>query len=427
MASCNDANKASFVGFPAEILLHILSKLDFRSLVRLGRTCKKLWEISCDDSLWKQQCKTEYLLTEKDADTKSWYHLFRWYHNRIGRYHCPSEYRTMRRLWNRLEKYLRKNDPQILESLRGPCDISEILIAEEKLKCRFPADLRSSLLIHNGQQMTSTTGLLGCVTMTSDYSSEGLVDAASMARESGRLWDDLPGCVPITCNTFDDDSDPRQYLAVKDEAGFTVGEVFSPVMHSGTVPVTNTDIFITGTSYKEWFEDLVIKLETNAFPRIDNRIHRFEHDPDCVARSYDCFTVKVSTCFQPEYSTINPCHFLHVYRITMSMDESAPPSLSCQLETRHWIITDMDGSEERVDGEGVVGEFPIMKPGVSCAWISCVQFSTTYGNMTGSFTMKNLQSGEKMEIVCPTFHLKCLPYKLFSERREIILRRKKNL
>lgn len=37
------------------------------------------------------------------------------------------------------------------------------------------------------------------------------------------------------------------------------------------------------------------------------------------------------------------------------MDSRADKCLSCQLETRHWIITDDEGREERVDGPGVVG------------------------------------------------------------------------
>ena len=41
----------------------------------------------------------------------------------------------------------------------------------------------------------------------------------------------------------------------------------------------------------------------------------------------------------------------------MSMDADASRSQSCQLETRHWVITDEDGQEEIVDGPGVIGEF----------------------------------------------------------------------
>lgn len=48
-------------------------------------------------------------------------------------------------------------------------------------------------------------------------------------------------------------------------------------------------------------------------------------------------------------------HWVYVYR--MSMDADANRSQSCQLETRHWVITDEDGQEEIVDGPGVIGEF----------------------------------------------------------------------
>ena len=41
----------------------------------------------------------------------------------------------------------------------------------------------------------------------------------------------------------------------------------------------------------------------------------------------------------------------------MSMDSDAPSDLSCQLESRHWVITYGDGKEEVVDGPGVVGKF----------------------------------------------------------------------
>lgn len=74
----------------------------------------------------------------------------------------------------------------------------------------------------------------------------------------------------------------------------------------------------------------------------------------------------------------------------MTMSPDAPQSESCQLETRHWIITDDKGSEEQVDGPGVVGEYPVMYPGASFSWVSSTNFATTYGNMKGHFRMRNL-------------------------------------
>ncbi|KAL8611344.1 hypothetical protein ACOMHN_014399 [Nucella lapillus] len=307
---------------------------------------------------------------------------------------------------------------------------------------RFPADLRCSLQIHNGQTMVTGVGMLGHIAIASYNRSEALMDAASMARNFEDHWGDMPGCVPITYST---NMERCQFIGIHDEAGYTVGEVFYPIVNHNGVTEHDVDSFISARCFKDWLEDLLIKLENKKYPRIENRIYRFETDPESVSRCHDCFTVKAATCFLPEVSTIKPGHFVHVYRITISMDKNADSSMSCQLETRHWIITDMDGVEERVDGEGVVGmlfawnrtqdlrtirirsEYLVMKPGASHSWISCTTFPTTYGYMRGSFTMRNLQSGDEIELICPTFRMKCLPYKLAYDRAQAVLNRKKKL
>ncbi len=48
-------------------------------------------------------------------------------------------------------------------------------------------------------------------------------------------------------------------------------------------------------------------------------------------------------------------HMLYVAISRMSMSDEMSPFDACQLETRHWIITDEEGREDRVDGPGVVG------------------------------------------------------------------------
>lgn len=40
----------------------------------------------------------------------------------------------------------------------------------------------------------------------------------------------------------------------------------------------------------------------------------------------------------------------------MWMDDDADESEFCQLEFRHWVITDEEGHEETVEGPGVVGQ-----------------------------------------------------------------------
>ena len=52
-------------------------------------------------------------------EEEGWHKQYRWYHSRFARFHSPAVYRTMRRLWDRLEKYLEENDKVMFDGLRG--------------------------------------------------------------------------------------------------------------------------------------------------------------------------------------------------------------------------------------------------------------------------------------------------------------------
>ncbi|MFD1765359.1 Co2+/Mg2+ efflux protein ApaG [Sphingorhabdus buctiana] len=56
-----------------------------------------------------------------------------------------------------------------------------------------------------------------------------------------------------------------------------------------------------------------------------------------------------------------------------------------QLLTRHWKITDGHGSVNHVDGDGVVGEQPLLKPGGSHDYVSGCPLSTPSGIMEGHY------------------------------------------
>jgi ApaG protein len=75
-----------------------------------------------------------------------------------------------------------------------------------------------------------------------------------------------------------------------------------------------------------------------------------------------------------------------------------------QLISRHWVITDAWGRVEEVDGPGVVGEQPILKPGESYAYASGCPLSTSSGAMVGEYRMVS-ESGEAFEIAIPAFSL----------------------
>lgn len=58
-----------------------------------------------------------------------------------------------------------------------------------------------------------------------------------------------------------------------------------------------------------------------------------------------------------------------------------------QLVSRHWLITDANGNEESVVGDGVVGEQPILAPGDSHEYTSFCPLPTPLGSMRGTLRM----------------------------------------
>jgi ApaG protein len=75
-----------------------------------------------------------------------------------------------------------------------------------------------------------------------------------------------------------------------------------------------------------------------------------------------------------------------------------------QLVSRRWLITDGLGRQERVEGPGVVGEQPVIKPGQSHAYASGCPLPTPSGSMVGSYRML-VEGGDAFDAAIPAFSL----------------------
>ncbi|XP_064490226.1 F-box only protein 3-like isoform X3 [Ornithodoros turicata] len=406
VAVADRASSRSFVALndmPSEILINICAYLDYKDLVRCSRINRRLRDVCAHDAHWKRLCNKYWLETELPEDTTWKLHFFSLYRH-LRRYaHC---YAQIKSAWQKIQHFMKENCPVIFQSIREGTSEERLDEAERKLGVRLPDDLRCSYRIHNGQRLASP-GLMGSMSIPSHYRSEFMLDieTAVTGFQVLRSREGLEGCMPLT---FCLHSGQSQLIALRDTDGHVPFTVFYP-SHD---PV---DYFITGRSFSEWFTTYGEMLHRKEFVVLDSQPYRFYHEPGCEQVTGHT-RVKVATCFVPELSTINPPHFFHTYRITMSMSEEAPEQDSCQLETRHWIITDENGKEERVDGRG---EYPVMYPGAEFSWISCANLPTTYGNMKGHFVMRNLQTGDRIEVQCPVFHMKCLPYVTSAEREAL--------
>ncbi len=111
-------------------------------------------------------------------------------------------------------------------------------------------------------------------------------------------------------------------------------------------------------------------------------------------------TVRVAVNFLPEQSRIEAGKWFWVYHIRIENDSDE----TVQLMTRHWRITDGRGMVNFVDGDGVVGEQPILRPGQSHDYVSGCPLTTPQGSMEGHYTFRR-QDGQDFPAAIPFFPL----------------------
>ena len=110
--------------------------------------------------------------------------------------------------------------------------------------------------------------------------------------------------------------------------------------------------------------------------------------------------VTVTPHFASERSSPGNGYFFWTYTINISNRGGD----TVQLKTRHWRITDANGKEQEVQGAGVVGEEPLLKPGESFQYTSGVPLPTPSGFMRGTYGMVTAK-GEQFDIEIPAFSL----------------------
>lgn len=111
--------------------------------------------------------------------------------------------------------------------------------------------------------------------------------------------------------------------------------------------------------------------------------------------------VSVETFYQEKHSSPVNHKFVFIYRITI---ENKSPS-TVQLLRRHWHILDSNGVEREVEGEGVIGKQPILKPGESHQYVSWTPLQTDIGKMHGSYLMQEEGSKIMFRATVPVFTL----------------------
>ncbi|MFN3945673.1 MAG: Co2+/Mg2+ efflux protein ApaG [Allosphingosinicella sp.] len=111
-------------------------------------------------------------------------------------------------------------------------------------------------------------------------------------------------------------------------------------------------------------------------------------------------TVRVSVSYLPEQSEPGKGRWFWAYHIRIENGGAK----AVQLVSREWVISDGRGASHEVQGEGVVGEQPVIEPGGAFDYVSGCPLTTPTGHMEGRYHMVGAD-GSVFPVAIPRFPL----------------------
>lgn len=107
----------------------------------------------------------------------------------------------------------------------------------------------------------------------------------------------------------------------------------------------------------------------------------------------------------PEYDVKNsyPSENRHVFKYNITIENLG--EIPVKLLKRKWLIYDVGFGFTEVSGDGVIGLTPEIQPTEQFTYFSNVMLRSGVGSMTGKYLLKNLLTGENIEVEIPKFNL----------------------
>src|SRR3990170_525135 len=129
--------------------------------------------------------------------------------------------------------------------------------------------------------------------------------------------------------------------------------------------------------------------------------------------------VTVETEYQPAYSSPTQYHYVFTYRITIENQSEN----TIQLMRRHWHIFDAGFSMREVEGEGVVGQQPVIEPGQThqflSGWLEAIDEHSLHSPFFFDLYTKNIKPRASLGQYA---HIESLRDKLVHDERYITVR-----
>ncbi|XP_022722495.1 F-box protein SKIP16-like [Durio zibethinus] len=406
-----------------DLALHIIfSKLDPADTGRVSCVSKRLRRSASEDSLWAQFCFQDlHLSTPQDhqgnpiPSFKAAYQLWR---EAFSMYPWPLVKRV-KRCWDKLKKWLSNNFPEAEATLRRGASEFDIQQLQTLLKVKLPLPTRLLYRFHDGQELMDKEH-----SATSLGSSLGIIGGYSFYRHLVNVY-----LLPIRQVIVETRgvmhhlgfSSRSKYIVVAASSAYseklfflkcTTGQLFVGTRNLSTdgemiqcVPnaLIRSVHDLHGDRQQDamllWLEEHVRRLEDGIIKvREEGNVRSInlfpEVPPLCSTAVTNGVQVRASAVFAPECSDLqNEAEkYIFAYSIRMSLlpegcTINGMTFSSCQLNWRHWIIRANEAIVSNVNGEAVIGKFPLLHPGEDeFVYESCTPLPSSPGSVEGSFT-----------------------------------------
>ncbi|KAK4718524.1 hypothetical protein R3W88_016862 [Solanum pinnatisectum] len=400
----------------------ILSKLTPQDAASVACVSKRFRNWSSDDLLWSKFCADDLELSSPidplGNPLPSFKASYQTWREDFNRYPWPLVTRV-KRCWDWLKEWLAINFPEVLSTLRKGASEEEILELEKSLKVKLPLPTRVLYRFYDGQELSSEEssgsvpgnilGLMGGYSFYDHLVNVSLLPLHQMIIKTKEIIRHI-GL-----------GNRSKYVVVAASCGYNEKVFFlncsTGQLNVGTrnlttdremIPCVPSALIssvhnVKGTQTQDamllWLEEHVRRLQHEVIKvRKEGKVRSIslfpEEPPLCSLAVTNGVKVRASSVFVPEFSTIQDEYekFFFAYSIRMSLSPegcimNGMTFNSCQLYWRRWIIRCNDNVVDDVNGEAVIGKYPLLRPGEEeFVYQSCSSQPHSPGSIEGSFT-----------------------------------------
>lgn len=115
--------------------------------------------------------------------------------------------------------------------------------------------------------------------------------------------------------------------------------------------------------------------------------------------------ISVESIYRKDLSNAENGLYFFNYRIVIENTND----FDIQLKTRYWFIFDSLNPAREVEGDGIVGEQPVLEPGRKHVYVSGCDLHSEIGYMRGHYVFEKVGTSETFEVAVPRFDLVTRP------------------